>query len=67
MDEIERVSRKAERWKGYMREAPELASGMKIGLALMEAEIKQEKKAVQGDVAEAILALETLRGYSDDD
>ncbi len=67
-DQITRVSAKAERWRGYMKEMPEMAQGMSIGLKVMEAEIDRARKALaSGDLLQMIPAYHELKGYSDDD
>ena len=66
--EIERVGAKATRWKGYMRETPELAAGMRLGLAVMENRLAEARTALNsGDVLLMIPAYQNLKDYSDDD
>jgi len=61
LDEIERVSAKRERWIGYGN--PE----SKLVIAMMKIDIERAKSAIQsGDIAECILALQSIRGYDDE-
>jgi hypothetical protein len=63
LNEIERVSAKRERWKGYGMGA----SGAP-GIFLMTQAIDRGKQAAQSaDPVEAIAALEDLRGFDSDD
>lgn len=66
--EIARVSAKRDRWRGMAKEHPELGPGMGLTIAIMQAEIDLAIRAcATGDVIEMMAALETLRGYNDDD
>ncbi len=64
LNEIERVSAKRERWRGYSAD-PLLKSGnFAPAIFLMTAAIDRGKSAVQSDdPAEAIAALEDLRSF----
>lgn len=65
--EIARVTAKKERWQGYMRDH-DMGPGMQLSINIMQAEIEQAVKAcASGDVIEMMAALESLKGYSDDD
>jgi hypothetical protein len=65
--EIERVSAKRERWRGYARDSGSAAS-YAPAIMIMTAEIDEAKAAlVSDDAARAIAALENLRAYGDDD
>lgn len=67
LNEIERVSAKRERWKGYAAESGPMGN-FAPALFLMTRAINQAKKAVQSDdPAAAIAALKTLREYDDND
>jgi len=66
--EIARVSAKRDRWRDMMKEHPELASGMALGVGIMEHEIQFAVKAcAAGDVAAMMHAYEALQSYSDED
>lgn len=66
--EIARVTAKKERWQAMMRDHPETAPGMAISVAIMGGEIEAAIQAsASGDVAAMMGALESLRGYNDDD
>jgi hypothetical protein len=66
--EIKRVQAKRERWLGYQREAGRHAIGFEITIRLMQAEIDEAVTALAtGDVVRMIRALESLRGYNEDD
>lgn len=67
--EIARVSAKRDRWRDMMAEHPELAqSGMKITVAIMQAEIDRAVNALASDdVVSMLTALASLKDYSDDD
>ena len=68
LNEIERVSAKRERWRGYCRDNPALASGMSVAMMLMGRAIEKAKDSIaQDDAVMAIEALEELRGYDSDD
>ena len=63
LDEIERVSAKRERWKGYG-----LGPSGAPGIALMTRAITRGKEALIGDdPIGAIRALEDLRGFDNED
>lgn len=63
LNEIERVSAKRERWKGY-----DMGPAGAPGIALMTQEIDRAKLALESDdPAEAIRALKDLRGWDDSD
>jgi hypothetical protein len=65
--EIARVTAKKERWIGYMRDH-DMGPGMQFSINIMAAEIDEAIKAcATGDVVAMMAALESLRGYSDDD
>ena len=65
--EIARVTAKKERWQGYMKEH-DMGPGMQLSINIMQMEIENAVKAcASGDVTEMMAALESLRGYSDDD
>jgi hypothetical protein len=65
--EIERVSAKRERWRGYAAAMQPLeAVGLTLSINDMTAEIEEAKDALLSeDPASAIRALEALRGYDD--
>ena len=66
--EIERISAKRDRWISLAQDHPEIASGMNITIAIMQAEIVIAVRAcAKGDVVEMMVAHESLKGYSDDD
>jgi hypothetical protein len=66
--EIERVALKAQRWRDMMAEHPSLAGGMKLGLAVMESQLADARKALNGgDPLEMMPALQALRDYDSDD
>ena len=66
--EIARVTAKRDRWIKMTADHPEMASGMNFTIALMQHEIMSAVQAcASGDVTEMMAALESLRGYSDDD
>ena len=67
LSEIERVSAKRERWRGYAAEVgPQGCFGP--ALMLMTAAIDAGKKAIADDDAVgAIAALQDLQGYDDND
>ena len=66
--QIERVTAKRDRWIKITQDHPEMASGMNIGIALMQHEIMNAVKAsASGDVAAMIEAHEALAAYGDDD
>ena len=66
--EIARVSAKRDRWRDMVKDHPELGSGMTITIAIMQAEIDYAVHAcANGDAVEMLTALESLKGYSDDD
>jgi len=68
LNEIERVAGKRERWKQYSIETPEIALGLKPGIALMGLAIERAKDAIaNNDAVASIAALEDLRGYDSDD
>ena len=63
LDEIERVSAKRERWKGY-----NLGLAGAPGIFLMTQAIERGKRSVQmDDPAEAIAALRDLQDFDDND
>ena len=63
LNEIERVSAKRERWKGYV-----MGPAGEPGIFLMTQSIERGKIAVQSaDPAEAIAALVDLRSWDDND
>jgi len=66
--EIARVTAKKERWQEMARKHPDMAQGMAISIAIMDAEIKGAiQAAANHDTAAMLAALEGLRGYNDDD
>lgn len=67
LNEIERISAKRERWRGYAKEAgPQAAFGPSI--ILMTMELDAAKKAISdGDAIACIEALQALKEYNDDD
>lgn len=66
--EIARISAKRDRWRDMMKEHPELAFGMTLTVAIMQAEIDRAVKAcASGDVVEMLAAHQALKDYSDDD
>ena len=68
LNEIERVSAKRERWKGYAAADPVMANALRPAMFLMTRAITRGKEAAIGDdPAEAILALEDLCGFDDND
>lgn len=65
--EIARVTAKKERWQAYMRDH-DMGPGMQLSINIMQMEIENAVKAcASGDVTEMMAALESLRGYNDDD
>ena len=66
--EIARVSAKRDRWRDIMSAHPELAqTGMKISIAIMQAEIDAAVRAcANGDIAEMMAAHQSLKDYSDE-
>lgn len=68
LDEIERVSAKRERWKGYRKDMGPAGVGMDLSISLMTKEIEEAKAAIRDDDSvRSILALKALRGYDDGD
>jgi len=66
--EIARVSATRDRWRDMAKDHPELGPGMTITIAIMQAEIDYAVHAcANGDAVEMLTALESLKGYSDDD
>ena len=67
LNEIERVSAKRERWRGYAKDAgPQVV--LAPGIMLMTMAIDAGKAALMsGDPVSAIRVLEDLRGYDDND
>lgn len=66
--EIARISAKRDRWRDMMKEHPDLAFGMNLTVAIMQAEIDRAVKAcASGDVVEMLAAHQALKDYSDDD
>lgn len=66
--EIARVSAKRDRWRDMMKEHPELASGMGLTVAIMQAEIDRAVRSIaSADIGEMLASLASLRDYSDDD
>lgn len=61
--EIERVSLKQERLKGYMAADPGMAASFGLSYRIMTADLASAREALKSATA----ALATLRGYSDDD
>lgn len=67
LDEIERVSAKRERWRGYQADLG-VDAGIGLIIHIMTAEIDAAKAAIAADDAVAcIAALQALEGYDDDD
>lgn len=67
-NEIERVSRKHERWLGYMRADPTMVAGMQLGAGLMKTTIDEAKAAVSsGDPIRVLRSYEALKAYDDND
>jgi hypothetical protein len=65
--EIERVSAKRERWRGYAKDAGASAS-FAPGIFLMTQGIEAAKSALaDDDAARCIQALDFLKGYDDED
>lgn len=65
--EIARVTAKKERWIGYCKDMPELAFGMQLGIALMEAEINRAIVSLaSGDVSAMLTAYSNLQDYDDE-
>ena len=65
--EIERVSAKRERYRGYAREFDAEAS-FSLAIGLMTHDIDAAHSAIaSGDPIAALRAYEALKGYSDDD
>ena len=65
--EIARVSAKRDRWRDMVKDHPEML-GLVLSIAIMQAEIDAAVRAcANGDIIEMFGALESLRGYSDDD
>jgi hypothetical protein len=68
LNEIERVSAKRERWRGYCKDTPSLAPGMQPAMLMMGMAIDAAKKAIaDNDAVASIRALESLRGFDSDD
>jgi hypothetical protein len=66
--EIERVRLKQERWKGYMAADAAMAVSLQLGYQIMVVELAGAREALNsGEIVPMIAALQTLRGYSDDD
>ena len=66
--EIARISAKRDRWRDMMKEHPDLAFGMNLTVAIMQAEIDRAVRAcASGDVVEMMAAHQALKDYSDDD
>ena len=66
--EIARISAKRDRWRDMLKEHPDLGHGMNFTIAIMQAEIDNAVKAcASGDIVEMLSALQSLKGYSDDD
>ncbi|WP_108482293.1 hypothetical protein [Oceaniglobus ichthyenteri] len=66
--EIARVSAKRDRWRDMAAEHPAIAMGMNMTIAIMQAEIDHAVRACAiGDVVEMMAALDSLRGYDDND
>ena len=67
LNEIERVSAKRERWRGYAKIGGAQAN-FAPSIFLMTAAIDAGKAAIQSeDPVDAIRALENLRGFDSDD
>lgn len=68
LNEIERVSAKRERWRGYMADMGPAGIGMRLSIAVMTAEINEAKEAIEsGDAVRSIHALKALREYDVND
>ena len=66
--EIERIAAKRDRWIAIAKDHPDVGHGMTFTIAIMQAEIGSAVRAcANGDVVEMMAALESLKGYSDDD
>lgn len=67
--QIERVSNKAQRWHGYMKDmGPQGAVGMGVTLKIMEGELQTARDALaSGDILKMMPAYQSLKEYSDDD
>lgn len=66
--QVERVLAKRDRWIGISAEHPEMASGMHIGIAMMQHHIMDAvKAAASGDATAMFSAHEALKAYSDED
>lgn len=67
LDEIERVSAKRERWRGYAQEFGSPAS-YSPGIMLMTEAIERGKRAIaDNDPIASLQALEWLQSYNDED
>jgi hypothetical protein len=66
--EIERVTRKHERWKGMLRDCPELGIGFKFSMEVMGQTIKNAQRELSSlDPEGMMIALKSLQGYGNDD
>ena len=66
--EVERVAAKLTRWKGYCRDMPEMARGMRPAMALMTSALTLARTALNlGDIEPMLAALQNLREYDDND
>lgn len=65
--EIARVSAIRDDWRDMAKEHPEIAPGMNMTIAIMQAEIDAAiRVCATGDVVEMMAALQSLRGYEGD-
>jgi hypothetical protein len=66
--EIERVSAKRERWRGYRRDMGAAGFGMELSIAVMSAGIDLAKAALlDNDAIACVVALRELQDYDDND
>ena len=66
--EIKRIAAKRDRWIAMAKDHPDVGPGMTFTIAIMQAEIDSAVRAcANGDAVEMLTALESLKGYSDDD
>lgn len=65
--EIKRVTAKKERWQQMMREH-NVRFGMQFSIHVMQAQIERGVESIAtGEAGQMMRALESLKGYNDDD
>ena len=68
LSEIERISARRERWRGYLNDSTLPLGNLAPAILLMTAAIDEAKAAIAGnDAVRCIAALQALEGYRDDD